>query len=64
METSLVDAVKAVSDGMPLRDAAKTYNIPKSTHHHKVRGKQMKSTGGQTCLTAEEECQIVIAVKL
>ena len=44
---------------MTLRDAAKTYNIPKSTLSRKVRGKQLKHAGGQTSLTAVEEEQIV-----
>ena len=56
---SLADAVKAVNDGMTLRDAANTYNVPKSTLNRKVCGKQMKSAGGQTCLTTVEEQQIV-----
>lgn len=56
---SLANAVKAVNDGVTLRNAAKTYNIPKSTLSRKVRGKQLKHAGGQTSLTAVEEEQIV-----
>ena len=44
---------------MGIREAANLFRIPKSTLYRKVRGKQTKSHGGQTCLTAEEKIMIV-----
>ena len=44
---------------MTVRAAANYYNVPKSTLHRKCRKMQMKTPGGQLCLTTEEENIIV-----
>ena len=59
LNDSLNNAVEAVKQGMTIRAAANQYNIPKSTLHRKCRKMQMKTPGGQLCLTTEEENVIV-----
>ena len=59
LNDSLNNAVESVKQGMTIRAAANQYNIPKSTLHRKCRKKQMKTPGGQLCLTIEEENVIV-----
>ena len=49
----------AVRAGMPLREAADRFVVPKSTLHRKVRRLQNKAQGGQTSLTLEEENMFV-----
>ena len=59
LNDSLNNAVEAVKQGKTIRAAANEYNIPKSTFHRKCRKMQMKTPGGQLCLTTEEENAIV-----
>ena len=51
----LEDALAAAQGGMHLRDAEDQYRVPKSTLQRKACGKQMKSIGGQTALSSDEE---------
>ena len=40
---------------MKLRNAENEFGVPKSTLQRKLRGKQIKPDGGQTCLSSAEE---------
>lgn len=53
-------ALKDMKNGMPLREASKKYNVPKSTLYCKVKNIYPVecSKGPPTILTKEEELQI------
>jgi len=57
---SMQKAVKAVEKGMPLRQAAEIYSVPRSSLHDKVTGRVdfEARSGPQTCLSYEEEEEI------
>ena len=58
-QSNLDDALKALREGMSIRDAEKIFNIPKSTLHRKLRGHQMKPIGHPTSLSKPEEISFV-----
>ena len=58
---ALEKALSAVDKGTKVNDAAKQFNIPKSTLHDKVKGKTPRDCrmGRKTYLTNDEELLIV-----
>lgn len=54
-------ALESIANGMPVKTASKTYNIPKTTLHYKKTGKYPVecSPGAPTVLTQEEESTLI-----
>lgn len=57
-EEQVAEAVRAVKDGMSKKQAARVYQIPRSTLTNRCLGRHTKPRGHPTILSSEEEAVI------
>lgn len=62
-DSTIEDALKTIVDGeLSVLAASKCFSIPYGTLYNRFHGKHVKTTGGQTVFSEEEEKSILSAV--
>ena len=57
--SALNEALSAVESGMPVKTAAREFNVPRTTLQRRAKGKNSDKLGGPTVLSTDEEKEIV-----
>lgn len=61
-ENQLRAAIQTIEDGMAIATAAKTYNVPRSTLRHKIKGEVPDSYGkvGKECVLGKQVEEVLV----